>query len=185
MLSRRELRELRAKIGFIYQDFRLVPTLRVLQNVLLGRIGSQSCLASVKSMVLPSSTEVENAYAALKRVGTEQLLYRRANDLSGGEKQRVAIARTLYQQPAVSLADEPVASVDPVRADAIVRLLVARCRQDGRTLCSSLHHIELAARYFDRVIVLRSGRIVYDRRAESVDLADILAEVGPAEEELE
>jgi phosphonate transport system ATP-binding protein len=169
------LRQRRVDIGFVHQDFRLVPNLRVLQNVLCGRLGRMSLLASLRALTLPQSDDVRAVHALLERVGIADKLYQRCDNLSGGEQQRVAIARALYQQPRILLADEPISNVDPARADETVRLLVDICREDGLTFCASMHNVELARALFPRVIGLRHGRIVFDRATEDIDNEEIAA----------
>lgn len=169
-LSPRELRATRTRVGFIPQDLRLIPNLRVIQNVLSGRIGSQSFLGATRSMLLPSRTESQAVLDLLNRIGIEEKLYERTSDLSGGQQQRVAIARALYQQPEILLADEPVASVDPTRARDTIDMLTRVSRADGLTLCVSLHNLALAREFFPRLIGLRDGRVVFD--SPSGELSD-------------
>lgn len=163
------LRRLRSNIGFIHQDLGLVPNLLVLTNVLAGRIGRQGSLAVARRMFLPPMSEVEEVHAILERVGIPDTLYRRVDRLSGGQRQRVAIARCLYQGGRAVLADEPVSSVDPARARAVVELLTEVCRERGLTLCMSLHNVDLARRYFQRVVGLRHGEVHVD--SSPADLA--------------
>ena len=165
-----ELRAIRSRIGFIHQELDLVPNLRVIQNVLAGRLGRRSFLAAARSLFFPTRLEAVAVHRELERVGVSEKLFERTDRLSGGEKQRVAIARALYQEPIALLADEPVASVDPARARDVVALLTELCRERGLTLCMSLHNLELARRFFPRLIGLRDGTIVFDR--PSASLAD-------------
>lgn len=162
-LSAAALRRVRAEIGFIHQDLALVPNLRVVQNVLAGRLGRISFLQSLRDATFPSRKSVSDAYAILERVGIPEKLYEPVHQLSGGQRQRVAIARALYQQPRALLADEPVSSVDPARARDAVALLVEICRERNLTLCMSLHNLELAREFFPRLIGVRSGHIAFDR----------------------
>jgi phosphonate transport system ATP-binding protein len=170
----RELRELRSRIGFVHQDLRLVPTLRVVKNVLAGRLGSWSWAASVRRMVLPPRALVLEAHALLEQVGIEEKLFERTDRLSGGQQQRVAVARALFQRPDALLADEPVASVDPERARDTVGLFVDVCRERGLTLLMSLHDIELARESFPRLVGLRGGRVVFDRPTNEVGESELL-----------
>lgn len=174
-LSRKQLRAARADIGFIHQDFRLVPNLRVLQNVLCGRLGRTSLPASLRMMLLPRTHDVRTAYALLDRVGIAAKLYQRTDNLSGGEQQRVAIARALYQTPRILLADEPISNVDPARADETIRLLAEICREDGLTFCASMHNVGLARSLFPRLIGLRNGHILFDKNSDDVDDAQLEA----------
>jgi phosphonate transport system ATP-binding protein len=158
-----ELRQVRAGIGFVHQDLSLVPNVRVLQNVLAGRLGRISFLQSVRDAIAPSRKAVAEVYEILERVGIPEKLYEPTHHLSGGQRQRVAIARALYQRPRALLADEPVSSVDPARARDAVSLLTDICQEKNLTLCVSLHNLDLAREFFPRLIGVRSGRIAFDR----------------------
>ena len=149
-LSPAQLRALRGRIGFVHQDLSLVPNLRVIQNVLTGRLGSRSLLGSVKSMLFTSRSEAVDIHAILDRVGIAEKLYQRTDRLSGGQQQRIAIARAIYQRPVALLADEPVSSVDPARAKDTVALLTDIAQSERLTLCMSLHNLELARAHFPR-----------------------------------
>jgi len=164
-----ELRRLRSRIGFVHQQHALVPELRALQNVLVGRFGQQGTLAGLRSLLWPSKGEIRDVHGVLARVGIDELLYRPTKRLSGGEQQRVAIARALYQQPHALLADEPVASVDPARARDTIELLVELARERGMTLIVSLHDLGLALDHFPRLIGLRDGQVEFDLATEEVD----------------
>ena len=119
------------------------------------------------------SREKEEVADLLKRVGIKEKLFHRVDHLSGGQQQRVAIARALYQRPEMILADEPVSSVDPERAKSLVELLIGLAREEGQTLVMSLHDIDLAKRYFDRVIGLREGQVVMDGAPDQIDLTQL------------
>ena len=164
-------RELARLVGFMHQQYDLVPTLAVIHNVLAGRLGEWSVLRSLISLVSPR--ERETAVRALERVGIGEKLYTRTARLSGGEQQRVALARLLVQNPRAILADEPVSSVDPARAEAMVALLTAVAEEEGKTLIASLHSVPLALAHFRRVIALRAGVVVFDRPASAVGAADL------------
>lgn len=154
------LRQLRCRIGTIYQQHNLVPRLRVMHNVLAGHLGRWSTWRALRSLLRP--VDLDTAHAALQRVGLADKIFARTDHLSGGEQQRVAIARTLVQDPEVILADEPVASLDPALSETIVRLLLDLATQGGKTLVVSLHSVHLALDYFPRIIALQQGRLVYD-----------------------
>ena len=158
--SLRPGRELARLVGMIAQQFDLVPNLSVLHNVLAGRLGDWSFSRSLLSLVWPQDQRL--AFDALERVGVTHLAHQRAGRLSGGEQQRVAIARVLVQHPSVVLADEPVASLDPARAREVVRLLTAVTEEQGETLIASIHSIDLACEFFDRVVGLRNGIVQFD-----------------------
>ena len=169
-LSGKELRQLRSRIGFVHQDLSLVPNLRVIQNVLSGKLGQRTLVGSLRSLLFPSRQETLTIHSILERVGIDEKLFERTDRLSGGQQQRVAIARALYQEPIALLADEPVASVDPARARDTVSLLTEISRERGLTLCMSLHNLELAREYFPRLVGLRHGSIAFDR--PTTDLSD-------------
>src|SRR4029077_18300635 len=162
-LHGKKLREMRQKIGTVYQQHNLVPRLKVIHNVLSGRLGNWSTLRSLVSLVRPR--DIELAYDALKRVGIGEKLFARTDELSGGQQQRVAIARALMQDPEVILADEPVASLDPGLADEIVSLLSRIATAGNRTLLVSLHYVELALAHFPRIVALRAGNVEFDTAA--------------------
>jgi phosphonate transport system ATP-binding protein len=165
-LSGRQLRELRRRIGTVYQQHNLVPRLPVIHNVLSGRLGAWSFWQAVRSLIRPK--EVELAYEALGRVGIPEKLYERTETLSGGQQQRVAIARALVQNPEVILADEPVSSVDPALAAGIVKLLIELSQTYQKTLIMNLHSVDLALAHFPRVIGLRDGKASFDLPAAEV-----------------
>ncbi len=154
------LRQVRRDIATIYQQHNLVLRLRVMHNVLAGRLGHWSAWRALWSLLRPQELDV--AAAALQQVGLAEKIFQRTDQLSGGEQQRVAIARALVQNPAVILADEPVASLDPALSDYIVRLLVDIATAQHKTLIVSLHSVHLALDYFPRIIALQQGRLVFD-----------------------
>ena len=158
--SLRPGRELARLVGMIAQQFDLVPNLSVLHNVLAGRLGDWSFGRSLLSLAWPQDQRL--AFDALERVGVTHLAHQRAGRLSGGEQQRVAIARVLVQHPSVVLADEPVASLDPARAREVVRLLTAVTEEQGETLIASIHSLDLACEFFDRIVGLRNGLVQFD-----------------------
>lgn len=181
-MSARELREVRRRLAWVPQDLGLVPNLRVIQNVLCGRAGRRGFWGLMRSLAWTSMAEAEEVHTLLGRLGIPEKLYERTDTLSGGQQQRVAIARALYQDPAAILADEPVASVDPGRARSLLELLTTVAREEGLTLIMSLHHVELAREFFPRLVGLRAGEIVFDKRAEDTteeelrDLYDVNGE---------
>ena len=159
-------RDLAALVGFVHQQFDLVPHLPVMHNVMAGKLGEWGLLRSMLSLV--SARDRDLGLDALRRVGIADKAQERTSNLSGGEQQRVAIARILIQSPQAVMADEPVASLDPARAADLVQLLVAIAAETGRTLVASLHAVELAREHFDRAIGLRGGRVEFDLPAEEV-----------------
>jgi phosphonate transport system ATP-binding protein len=177
--SPRALRAVQRRIGTVNQQFHLVGELRVVHNVNAGRLGEWSAWRALTSLVRPR--DVPTARAALDRVGLADRLGQRTSTLSGGEQQRVAIARVLVQRPALVLADEPVASLDPARGAEIVALLHEVTRETGATLLSSLHDVELTRRGFDRVLGVREGRLMFDIPATrlTTTMTDALYELAP------
>ena len=159
-LSRRELRLLRRKVGMIFQQFNIVKRFSVIENVLSGALGYQSSLKSCLNLF--SQEDKRRALVNLKRVGLLDHAYKRADELSGGEEQRVAIARTLMQSPAIILADEPVSSLDPKLSRVILDILKEVCREDGITALVSLHTLDLTKEYADRIVGLNQGQILFD-----------------------
>jgi phosphonate transport system ATP-binding protein len=159
-LNARELRLLRRKIGMVFQQFNIVKRLTVIENVLSGALGYQPALRG--SLRWFSRQDKRRGLANLERVGMLEHAYKRADTLSGGEQQRVAIARTLMQEPAMILADEPVASLDPKLSRVVLDILKRVCREDKITALVSLHTLELTREYADRVIGLRQGQVVFD-----------------------
>ncbi len=162
-LSIRGLRALRSSIGTVHQDLSLVPNLRVIRNVLAGRLERLSLPGAARLLFLPPRREVRRVHEILERVGIGEKLYERTDRLSGGQRQRVAIARALYQQPKLMLPDEPISSLDPARARDTMALLVDVCREDGITLCASLHDLKVARELLPRLIGLRRGRVMFDQ----------------------
>lgn len=160
-------------VGMMYQQHDIVLNLGVVHNVLAGRLGEWGLLRSVFSLLAPR--DVERAHAALDRVGIADKLYERTAHLSGGEQQRVALARLLVQDPRAILADEPVSSIDPARAQDLIQLLVGIARDGDRTLVVSLHSAPLALNHFDRIIALRAGQIAFDLPASEVGPDDLAA----------
>ena len=172
-LSGKALKTVRSKIAWIPQDLGLVPNLRVNQNISCGRASEKGFLGLMRSLLLMGSREKEEVADLLRRVGIEEKIFHRVDHLSGGQQQRVAIARALYQRPQMILADEPVSAVDPERAKSLVELLIGLSREEGQTLVMSLHDIDLAKRYFDRVIGLRKGQVVMDGAPDEIDLTQL------------
>jgi phosphonate transport system ATP-binding protein len=143
----------------IFQQFNLVKRLSVLQNVLSGSLGYQGPLSLLRWF---PSRDQRRALTNLQRVGLLAQAHQRADRLSGGQQQRVAIARALMQQPALILADEPVASLDPKLSVVVLDTLRRVAQEDGITVLVSLHVLELARRYADRIVGFQGGRVVFD-----------------------
>jgi phosphonate transport system ATP-binding protein len=154
------------RVGMVHQQLHLVGPLRVVHNVNAGHLGSWTRRRALVSLARPSHTGT--ARDALERLGIAGKLFERTDRLSGGEQQRVALARLLVQDPELVVADEPVASLDPARADEVMGLLCDVVAGRERTLLVSLHDFDLARRRCDRIIGLRSGRLVFDAPAALV-----------------
>lgn len=165
------LQTLRAQIGVVHQAPPIPPRLRVVTAVLAGRLGSWSTARALASLLRP--TDIDGARAALARVGLADRVFDRCDRLSGGELQRVGIARALYQRPRLLLADEPVSALDPTLAAQAIGELVAEADQRCATLLTSLHAVELALRWFPRIVGLRGGEVMFDRPAAKVDAATL------------
>ena len=160
-------RELRRRVAMIFQHHNVVPRLSVLKNVLTGRLAHCSTLASL--LQLFRREDIELARDCLVRVELSDKAGARADSLSGGQLQRVGIARALAQRPEVILADEPVASLDPSTAQLVMRYLREATRTLGITVVCNLHQVDLARAFGDRIVGLASGRLVFDGPAQTLD----------------
>ena len=160
------LRRTRAAIGMIFQNHNLVRRSSVLRNVLAGRLAYLPTLRTIFGLF--PRADVDLAMRSLQRVGIVEKAHQRADTLSGGQQQRVAIARALAQRPAILLADEPVASLDPPTAHQVMRDLRRLSREENLLTLVNLHFIDMAREYADRIIGLRAGEVVFDGPAEGV-----------------
>jgi len=160
------LRQYRSKVGMIFQHFNLVPRLTVLLNVLAGRLSKVGTLPSLVHKFPPD--DIERALASLKRVGIVEKAYTRAGDLSGGQMQRVGIARALMQDPEIMLADEPVASLDPATSADILDYLRMICVEDGLTLLINLHSVDLVRKFCRRALGFKGGEKIFDGNSDSL-----------------
>jgi phosphonate transport system ATP-binding protein len=162
----RTLHRIQPRIGMIHQSFHLVPRLSVLDNVLTGSLPNVSTPAALLHL-FPRPYQ-RKACRLLARVGlSQEHLYRRAMQLSGGQQQRVAIARAFLLDPVLILADEPVASLDPATSFEVLHLLRESARERGATVLCSLHQVELARAFADRIVGMRAGRIIFDGSPEA------------------
>jgi phosphonate transport system ATP-binding protein len=178
-LRGRRLHSWRASAAMIFQQFNLVPRLDVLTNVLVGRLNRvPTARALLKLFTAP---ERAMAIHALDRLGIADLALKRADALSGGQQQRVAIARALMQEPRILLADEPIASLDPMNAKLVMDALRDINRRDGITVLCNLHTLDTARAYCDRVVGMAHGRIVFDGAPEALDEATVRAIYGTAD----
>jgi len=170
-------RAARQKLGMIFQQFNLVGRLSLFANVMLGALGR---IPGWKGLLGAWPTaDKKLAMAALHRVGVSDYAAQRANTLSGGQQQRGAIARALVQGAKAILADEPVASLDPVSARKVMELLVELNRRDGFGVIVTLHQVDYAIRYCDRVIALKAGQVVYDGPSTGLDTKQLIDIYGP------
>ncbi|GKU27883.1 phosphonate ABC transporter ATP-binding protein [Clostridium folliculivorans] len=160
----KDLRIMRRDIGMIFQSFNLVKRSSVLKNVLAGRVGYHSTARTLTGMF--PKEDLELAFESLKKVGIEQKAYMRADELSGGQQQRVAIARTLAQQAKILLADEPIASLDPVTTIQVMDDIARINKEMNITTIVNLHHIDLAKKYATRILGFREGKLVFDGPVE-------------------
>jgi phosphonate transport system ATP-binding protein len=176
------VRQTRTRIGFIFQQFNLVSRLSLFTNVALGSLGRIETWRGLLGL-WPEETKTA-AMAALARVGVADYAGQRAGTLSGGQQQRGAIARALVQKAKIILADEPVASLDPVAARKVMESLRDLNRQDGLTVVVTLHQVDYALRYCDRVIALKAGKIVYDGPANGLETKQLIDIYGPEFEDV-
>jgi len=161
-----DLRKARRHIGMVFQQFNLVKRSKVITNVLAGRLGYLPSWRSLVGQFPPE--DLRMAQEAMRRLGITDQAQKRADELSGGQQQRVGIARALMQEPKIILADEPVASLDPVLAHSILQHLEGLNREDRITVLCSLHYLDLVQRYATQVIGLREGRLVYRGSREEI-----------------
>jgi len=165
--SQDEMLRIRRKIGMIFQHFNLVSRSRVITNVLAGRLGYVNPAMSLLNR-FPKS-DMDMALKQLDRVSIADQAYKRADELSGGQQQRVGIARAMMQEPEIILADEPVASLDPVLAHSIMQHLETINKEEGVMVLCSLHFLDLVHRYADRAIALNDGKLMFDGSPQEID----------------
>jgi phosphonate transport system ATP-binding protein len=179
LVDGRDVLELRGKArrawqrdcAMIFQQFNLVPRLNVITNVMLGRLNGHGVLKSMFNIF--GAEEIDRGMAALERLGIAEQALKRAEALSGGQQQRVAIARALTQEPKMVLADEPIASLDPLSAEIVMKSLREIRDRDGLTVLCNLHTLDTARTYCDRVIGMRQGVLVFDGAPEQLTAAAV------------
>lgn len=165
-LRGKDKRAWQSECAMIFQQFNLVPRMDVVSNVLHGTLNRRSVLATMFNLY--PMTDIHKAIDILDRLGIAEHSAKRAEALSGGQQQRVAIARALMQDPKIILADEPIASLDPMNAQTVMEALRRIHEEDGRTVIANLHTLDTARRYCDRVVGMRDGRIVFDGLPEQL-----------------
>ena len=165
-LKGKELRKFRRKIGMVFQSFNLVTRTTVINNVLSAKVADMSLFRTLFGLY--SKKDKIEALEALDKVGILDKAYTRADQLSGGQMQRVALARTLAQNPEIILADEPVASLDPVMADVVMEDFQRINKEMNITVIINIHHVDLALQYAQRIVGIQAGKIVYDGPASGV-----------------
>ncbi|MBR2788381.1 MAG: phosphonate ABC transporter ATP-binding protein [Erysipelotrichaceae bacterium] len=173
-LKGKELRQFRRKIGMVFQSFNLVNKTSVINNVLSAKVADMSVFRTLFGLY--SKEDKLQALESLDKVGILDKAFTRADMLSGGQMQRVALARTLTQNPEIILADEPVASLDPIMADVVMEDFCRINREMNITVIINIHHVDLALQYAKRVVGINSGRIVYDGPTKDVN-KDILRQI--------
>jgi phosphonate transport system ATP-binding protein len=175
--DRKALRNNRKHIGMIYQGFNLVERTTALHNVLTGALGRLDTGMNLfkSSLGFFKENEKQKAHEMLSFVRIDDRHDKRVDKLSGGEKQRVAIARALMQEPRVLLADEPIANLDPEASRKIIKLLLKVNREKKVTVVTVLHDVEMAKKYFDRVIAIRKNSVFFDGKPADLHDSDIEA----------
>jgi phosphonate transport system ATP-binding protein len=168
--NKRELKEIRSNIGMIFQTFNLVNRSSVLKNVLTGRLSQVSTIRSILGLWPQEDKQI--AFEALNKVEILEKAYVRGSNLSGGQQQRVGIARALAQKPKVMLADEPVASLDPITSRVVMKYLKEINQELGITTIVNLHFLDLAKEFGERLIGLKEGKLVYDGKVGDVSDQD-------------
>lgn len=154
------------KIGMLRQQFDLVNNLSVIHNVLIGRLNEWGFFKSLISLIKPYDKDL--AIKSLQQVGLEDKVFEATAILSGGEQQRVAIARLLLQNPLIILADEPISSLDPANSNKVLSLITNLAKTEKKTLIASMHSVEFTKQYFDRIIALKNGEIYFDKKINQV-----------------
>lgn len=173
-LKGRSLRKFRTKVGIVFQGYNLVENVSVMQNVLSARLPQMNWFRSFFGIYKKEDTQI--AYESLAKVNILENAYDLASDLSGGQMQRVALARTLAQKPKIILADEPVGALDPIMAKSVMDGFLLANKMDNITIITNLHQVDLALQYADRIIGVKKGKVVFNGSWDEVN-KDILREI--------
>ncbi|GBU10977.1 phosphonate ABC transporter ATPase [Erysipelotrichaceae bacterium] len=181
-LSGNKLRQLRGQIGMIFQNYNLISRASVLENVLHGRLGHINPIRGLFGLY--SKEDRAYAISLLEHIGLGDHMYKRADELSGGQMQRVGICRALCQNPQLMLADEPIASLDPKSASDVMNALYDNCHEKGITCIANLHQVDVAKKYATRIIGVRKGRIVFDGPPDTLT-PEIISKLYKGKEENE
>jgi phosphonate transport system ATP-binding protein len=174
--DKKSLRKIRQNVGMIFQQFNLIERASVLDNVLKGRLSYNSTLKTSLNRFKKEDHDI--AMDCLKRVGMDGFAHKKVQSLSGGEKQRIAIARALAQKPSIILADEPVSSLDPRLRMEVMDLLKKICKEDNITLLISMHFLELVRGYTDRCIGMKNGEIIFNSDSSKIGQDDVIKIFG-------
>lgn len=178
-LSKSSLRRLRSTIGLIHQAPPIPLRQRVITAILAGRLGQWPLWKSILSLIYPA--DIRGPQSCLDQLDLASKLFDRCDCLSGGQLQRVGVARVIYQGPQLILADEPVSAMDPVLSDLTISVLIAEAKKRNATLVSSLHAVDIALRWFPRIIGIRDGQVMFDLPASEVG-ENILKELYASEQ---
>ncbi len=177
-----EIRAWQRDCAMIFQQFNLVPRLDVVTNVMLGGLNRHSTLKSLFNIF--GKNEIDRAFSALERLGIAEQALKRADNLSGGQQQRVAIARALAQEPKMLLADEPIASLDPLSAQVVMQSLREINERDGLPVICNLHTLDTARRYCDRIVGMQHGKILFDGSPSELTSA-VVRDIYGADQEID
>ncbi len=175
--SARVLRQTRANVGFVFQKHNLVPRVSALTNVVHGYLGRQGGVRGWSQALAPQATR-DQAFVCLERVGLAAHAAKRADQLSGGQSQRVAIARALMAEPKMIVADEPVASLDPIAGEEVMALFAELVREEGITVLFTSHNVEHALAFSDRVLALKAGKLVLDAPSHDLQANELRVHYG-------
>jgi len=170
-MTTKELRKVRSQMGMIFQSYNLVERLSVLENTMHGLLGHKNIIQGIFNLY--TTEEKNRAYKILEKLQLTPYIDNKCNELSGGQKQRVGIARALLQNPKILLCDEPIASLDPASSTTIMNELATINKEMGITCLINLHQLEIAKKYANRIIGIKSGKIVFDGKSEDLTQKDI------------